>query len=90
MGRFQLPQVVGQAKVNKPLLPRPGAHVLRYELRFAVSETGPQEIRTCTVDVNDTGDERTNRADAIVTASLQLDDEGIKHWKFQSCSKATS
>lgn len=64
--------------------------VLKYEVRFNVSEKGLQETRTLTVDVNDTGDERTNKADALVTATLKLDDEGIKHWVLKSCAKVTS
>jgi hypothetical protein len=75
---------------KKPLLPPVGARVLKYELRFNVSEKGLQENRVVVVDVNDTGDERTNKADAIVTATLKLDREGIKHWVFKGCANVTS
>ena len=77
-------------KMKKPLLPPPGAPVVKYEVRFEVSERGLREDRKVIVDVNDTGNEMTNNADAIVTASLKLDDEGIKHWSYKGTSKVTS
>ena len=77
-------------RTPKPLFPPPGAPVIKYEVRFNVSQRGLQENRTVTVDVNDTGNEMTNNSDAIVTASLVLDGEGIKHWVFKGCTKVTS
>ena len=74
----------------KPLFPAANAAKLKYELRFSATEKGLQEMKTVVVDVNDTGDENTNKADAIVTATLVLDDQGIKHWAFKSCAKVTS
>lgn len=67
-----------------------GSTVLKYEVRFNVSERGLHEDRAVTVDVNDTGDEFANTSDAIIAASLVLDDEGIKHWALKKCSKVTS
>lgn len=72
------------------LSPPAGAKVIKYEVRFNCTESGLGEDRKLTVDVNDTGDDRTNQADAIVTATLKLDDEGIKHWSFKGCNKVTS
>lgn len=69
---------------------RGGSTVLKYEVRFHVTEHGLQEPRTVTVDVNDTGNEGTNTSDAIIAATLVLDDEGIQHWSLQGIAKATS
>jgi len=66
------------------------AKVLKYNVLFEISEGGLREDRTVTVDVNDTRHEGTNQADAMVTATLVLDDEGIKHWTLKGVAKATS
>jgi hypothetical protein len=63
--------------------------IIKYEVRFTVSEREVAE-RKVTIDVNDTGNDQTNTADAIVAATLALDDEGIKHWSFKGCAKVTS
>ena len=67
-----------------------GPAVLKYEVRFNISERGLQENKIVPVGVNDTGDERINQADAIVAASLALDDQGIRHWVLKGCVKVTS
>jgi hypothetical protein len=76
--------------MKKPLLPLIGAAVIKYEASFEISENGLREMKKVVVGVNDTGDDRTNQADAILTATLKLDDEGIKHWSIKGCVKVTS
>lgn len=76
--------------MTNPLRFSGGSTVLKYEVRFTTTERGLQENRSVTVDVNDTGVESTNTCDAIVAASLVLDDEGIKHWSLKGCAKVTS
>ncbi len=67
-----------------------GALKIKYEVHFEVSEGCLREDKRVTVDVNDTGNEFTNKADAIVAASLELDNQGIKHWSLKGTAKVTS
>jgi hypothetical protein len=66
------------------------AKIIKYEVRFTTSERGLSETKVIPVDVNDTGIDGLNNADAIIAASLVLDDQGIKHWSLKSCAKVTS
>ena len=74
------------------LAPLHGARTIKYQVSFEVSASIRRlcEPKTVTVEVNDTGDDRTNHSDALVTATLELDDAGIKHWTLKGCTKATS
>lgn len=63
---------------------------IKYEVTFQVHPSQGGQERKIVVDVNDTFDEKTNQADAIITASLVLDDEGIEHWTLKSTAKVTS
>jgi hypothetical protein len=76
----------------KPLLPRSDAPVIKYEVTFHVEHQDPWRRETVrkVVDVKDTGNEKTNQVDAILTASLVLDDEGMDHWNFKGVAKVTS
>jgi hypothetical protein len=66
------------------------ASVIKYEVRFSTSETVLPEMKTLTINVNDTGDENLNKGEALVTAMLKLDDEGFKYWVIKGCAKVTS
>jgi hypothetical protein len=76
--------------MNQPLLPRLPLRSIKYEVSFQVRPSQGGQLRKVVVDVNDTGNEQTNQADAMVTATLVLDDEGIKHWTFKGVAKVTS
>jgi len=63
---------------------------MKYEVTFEIAASQGGNERRVEVDVIDQGDENTNKADAIVTASLVLDDEKIDRWSLVRVAKVTS
>ncbi len=69
------------------LVPPPGTPPVEYTLSFALPDG---TLRDVVVEVNPTGDEGIDQADAIVTATLKLDDDGIKVWSFKGMARRAS
>jgi hypothetical protein len=63
---------------------------MKYEVTFTIAPSQGGGERKIVEDVTDTGDEKTNQADAILGATLTLDNEKIDRWTLKSCNKVTS
>lgn len=67
-----------------------GPDIHEYEVQFSLSQPGHPETLTVYVDVNSTGHDDTDRADAILGATLTLDDRGITEWSVKSCARVVT